>query len=300
MTELLKEIISCTDSERVFENEPMKKHTTFRIGGNADIFVSVKSEEEFVNVSRLCEKYHTPMYVIGNGSNLLVKDKGIRGIVVQLYKDFSDIEVTGCTLKVQSGALMSTLGNIALKNSLTGFEFASGIPGTIGGGICMNAGAYGGELKDVVTKVKVFDRGEIKILNNNMCGFSYRTSNIQKHGIIVLEAEINLEKGDPLKIKEKMDELRLKRTEKQPLEYPSAGSTFKRPEGYFAAKLIDDSGLRGYAIGDAQVSTKHCGFVINKGNATAAQVIELMEHIKTVVMDKFGVELEKEVRIIGE
>lgn len=194
---------------------------------------------------------------------------------------------------------MSSIGSVALKNNLTGFEFAAGIPGTVGGGVCMNAGAYGGELKDVVTQVKVLYNNEILTLSNSECGFEYRTSNIQKNNMLVLEAEIQLETGKQVLIKEKMTELAKKRSDKQPLEYPSGGSTFKRPEGYFAAKLIDDAGLRGFSVGNAQVSEKHCGFVINKGDATAQQVISLMEQVSNKVKDKFGVELEPEIRIIG-
>ncbi len=300
MTEIASKIKEFIQSNRVLTNEPMSKHTTFRIGGNADIFVSVKNEAEIEHIINVCNEYNENYFIMGNGSNLLVKDSGFRGVIVQIYKDFADISVNNNVIEAQAGALMSTIGSVALKNSLTGFEFASGIPGTLGGGVCMNAGAYGGELKDIVTKVKVIHNGEIKVLDNGQCGFGYRTSNIQKEGMIVLSAEIVLEKGVYELIKERMQELKEKRCDKQPLEYPSAGSTFKRPEGYFAAKLIDDAGLRGFTVGGAMVSDKHCGFVINKGNAKADDVLKLMSQVKERVKECFGVELEPEVRIIGE
>lgn len=299
MTDILNEIKAVIPKERVLINEPMKKHTTFRIGGNADVFVMPQCCEEILNVIKVCKKLNVPYYVIGNGSNLLVRDGGFRGVIIQLFRAFSDIRVENNKIIAQAGALMSSIGSVALKNNLTGFEFAAGIPGTVGGGVCMNAGAYGGELKDVVTQVKVLYNNEILTLSNSECGFEYRTSNIQKNNMLVLEAEIQLETGKQVLIKEKMTELAKKRSDKQPLEYPSGGSTFKRPEGYFAAKLIDDAGLRGFSVGNAQVSEKHCGFVINKGDATAQQVISLMEQVSNKVKDKFGVELEPEIRIIG-
>lgn len=299
MTEILNKIKAAISEDRILLNEPMKKHTTFKIGGNADIFVMPRSCEEIAEIIKVCKELKVPYYVIGNGSNLLVKDGGFRGVIIQLFRAFSNICVQNDTIVAQAGALMSSIGSLALKNNLTGFEFAAGIPGTVGGGVCMNAGAYGGELKDVVTRVKVLYNGEIVTLSNEECGFDYRTSNIQKNNMLVLEVEIRLQQGEYASIKEVMSDLAKKRSEKQPLEYPSAGSTFKRPQGYFAGKLIDDAGLRGFSVGDAQVSQKHCGFVINKGNATAEQVIELMNRVSCKVKQQFGVELEPEVRIIG-
>lgn len=295
--ERLKKIIP---QERIFLNEPMSKHTTFKIGGNADIFVMPATGEEICKVIQACNEASAPYYVIGNGSNLLVKDGGFRGVIIQLFRAFSSVSVENNKIVAQAGALMSSIGSLALKNSLTGFEFAAGIPGTVGGGACMNAGAYGGELKDIVTRVTVLHKGEIKSLTNEECGFGYRTSNIQKEGMLVLEVEIELKHGNEEEIRQTMQQLAKQRSDKQPLEYPSAGSTFKRPEGYFAGKLIDDAGLRGFSVGDAQVSQKHCGFVINRGNATATQVIELMEQVSKRVKEEFNVELEPEVRIIGQ
>lgn len=295
--EVLKKAIG---ENNVIENEPMSKHTTFRIGGNADIFVTPQSTEDIENVIKIAEKTNTPYYIIGNGSNLLVKDNGIRGIVIQIYKKYSDITVNGNEITVQSGALLSTVAKKAMENSLTGFEFASGIPGTIGGAVCMNAGAYGGEIKDVLVSCKVLKDGKVIELDNEQAGFEYRNSRIMAEKMIVLEAVLRLEKGNKEEILSKMKELNSQRNTKQPAEFPSAGSTFKRPEGYFAAKLIDDSGLRGFSVGKAQVSPKHCGFVVNNGGATAQEVLELIEKVTEIVYDKFGVRLEPEVRIIGQ
>lgn len=295
--EVLKKAIG---ENNVIENEPMSKHTTFRIGGNADIFVTPQSTEDIENVIKIAEETNTPYYIIGNGSNLLVKDNGIRGIVIQIYKKYSDITVNGNEITVQSGALLSTVAKKAMENSLTGFEFASGIPGTIGGAVCMNAGAYGGEIKDVLVSCKVLKDGKVVELDNEQAGFEYRNSRIMAEKMIVLEAVLKLEKGDKEEISSKMKELNSQRNTKQPVEFHSAGSTFKRPEGYFAAKLIDDSGLRGFSVGKAQVSPKHCGFVVNNGGATAQEVLDLIEKVTEIVYDKFGVRLEPEVRIIGQ
>ena len=297
IVEVLKKKIG---AENVTENEPMSKHTTFRIGGVADIFVTPQSTEDIENIIRVAEETNTPYYIIGNGSNLLVKDEGIRGIVVQIYKKYSDIFVNDDEIVVQSGALLSAVAKKAMENSLTGFEFASGIPGTIGGGVCMNAGAYGGEIKDVLISCKVLKDGKVIELNNEQAGFEYRNSRIMNEKMIVLEAVLKLKKGNRDEISAKMKELNSQRNMKQPVELPSAGSTFKRPEGYFAAKLIDDSGLRGFSVGKAQVSPKHCGFVVNNGGATAKEVLELIEKVTEIVYDKFGVNLETEVRIIGQ
>lgn len=294
----MKEII---DEDRIFVDEPMKKHTTFRVGGPADYFVVPRTKEEVKELISLCKEFDMPYYVLGNGSNLLVGDKGYRGVIIQVYKEMNQIEVNGENIKVQAGALLSRVGNVALDAELAGFEFAAGIPGTMGGAVVMNAGAYGGEMKDVLVDATVLTpQGELLTLSNEELELGYRTSIVAKKDYIVLEATITLQKSDKEAIKARMDELRVQRTTKQPLEYPSAGSTFKRPEGYFAGKLIQDAGLRGFQVGGAQVSEKHCGFVINKENATAADVWELMQQVSAIVKEKFGVELEPEVKRLGE
>lgn len=286
---------------RVIKDEPMKKHTTFRVGGPADYFVCAKSVREVQDVVKLCKKYEVPYYVIGNGSNLLVGDKGYRGLILQIAKEMNDVTIEENFVYAKAGALLSKIGNAALEAELTGFEFGAGIPGTLGGAVVMNAGAYGGELKDVLKEATVLDlEGNVVTLTNEQLEFGYRTSVVAKQGYIVLEAVLELKKGTKSAIKERMDELRLQRTSKQPLEYPSAGSTFKRPEGYFAGKLIQDANLRGFQVGGAQVSEKHCGFVINKDGATAADIVELMDCVTERVEEIFGVTLEQEVKKVGE
>lgn len=297
----LEELYESLPKELIQTNEPMREHTTLRIGGAADYFVTPKTKEELAKVVRCCMKHEIPCYIIGNGSNLLVSDKGFRGVIIQLYKNMNRILVEGEVITAQAGALLSQIAAKALEHSLTGFEFAAGIPGTLGGACVMNAGAYGGEMKQVLKEVTVMDqKGEIVTLAAEELELGYRTSRIAKEDLIALEAKIMLKPGDGAQIKDYMDELREKRVSKQPLEYPSAGSTFKRPEGYFAGKLIQDSGLRGFSVGGAQVSEKHCGFVINKGNATAADVDELMRQVSLRVKEKFGVTLEPEVKRLGE
>lgn len=294
-------LINVLEEERIYTKEPMKNHTTFRVGGEADYFVLPKTTEEVKGIVALCQEMDMPYYILGNGSNLLVGDKGYRGVIIQIYKEMNEITVEGNRIKVQAGALLSKIGSVALNAELTGFEFAAGIPGTMGGAVVMNAGAYGGEMKDVLEDVTVLTpEGQILVLENEELELGYRTSVVRKKGYIVLEATIALEEGNKETIKARMDELRVQRTTKQPLEYPSAGSTFKRPEGYFAGKLIQDAGLRGFQVGGAQVSDKHCGFVINKENATAADVVELMNQVSAIVKEKFGVELEPEVKRLGE
>ena len=294
----LKDMI---EESRVYVDEPMKKHTTFRVGGPADYFVVPKTKEEVKNIVALCREFDMPYYVLGNGSNLLVGDKGYRGVIIQIYKEMNHIQVEGDRMKVQAGALLSKIGSAAFEAGLTGFEFAAGIPGTMGGAVVMNAGAYGGEMKDVLFSVTVLTpEGEVLTLSNKELELGYRTSIVAKKNYIVLDVTLALQKGEKDAIKARMDELRIQRTTKQPLEYPSAGSTFKRPEGYFAGKLIQDAGLRGFQVGGAQVSEKHCGFVINKENATAADVLELMRQVSAIVKEKFGVELEPEVKRLGE
>ena len=301
MTErIYDEIIKLVSADRVLRNEPMSGHTTFRVGGPVDIFVSIKDEKEAAAVVRLLSMNKVPYLVIGNGSNLLVCDEGFRGVVVEVGRNFSDVSISEDRIMASAGALMVKVANDAYKAGLSGLEFASGIPGTIGGGVCMNAGAYGGELKDVVSKVTLLDvsTGEIVIKNNEEMDFSYRHSIIKDNPYIVLSVEITLKKGIQEEIKARMDELKDQRTAKQPLEYPSAGSTFKRPEGYFAGKLIQDAGLKGYTVGGAQVSEKHSGFVINRGDATASDIMTLIDDVARIVKEKFDVQLEPEVIIV--
>ena len=287
--------------DSILIDEPMSRHTTFRVGGPADFFVTPKAKEEVRDVIRICKEAGMPYYIIGNGSNLLVSDAGYRGVIVQICKEMNEVKVEGDLVKAQAGALLSGIAAKALGAELSGFEFASGIPGTIGGACVMNAGAYGGEMKDVLESVTALTgEGKIIELGRNELELGYRTSVIAKKGYIVLGAVLKLERGDGEKIKAYMDELKEKRITKQPLEYPSAGSTFKRPEGYFAGKLIQDADLRGFQVGGAQVSEKHCGFVINKDHATAADIVELMQQVSDRVEEKFGVKLEPEVKRLGE
>lgn len=288
-------------SDRVLLEEPMKRHTTFRIGGPAEVFVMPGNLEEVQRILEICRTEDLPYFILGNGSNLLVSDKGYQGVVVQLYRNFGQIRVEDSRIYAQAGALLSGIAAAAREASLTGFEFAGGIPGTLGGAVVMNAGAYDGEMKDVLKEVTVLTpEGGVLTLQADELHMGYRTSVIKEAGYIVLEAVISLEKGDQEEIRSRMQELAGMRTSKQPLSYPSAGSTFKRPEGYFAGKLIMDSGLRGYQVGGAQVSEKHCGFVINTGNATAKDVTTLMSDVQRIVMEKFGVKLEPEVKFLGE
>ena len=287
--------------DSILTDEPMSRHTTFRVGGPADFFVTPKAKEEVRDVICVCKEAGMPYYIIGNGSNLLVSDAGYRGVIIQIYKEMNEVKVEGDLVKAQAGALLSGIAAKALGAELTGFEFASGIPGTIGGACVMNAGAYGGEMKDVLESVTVLTgEGEIIELGRNELELGYRTSVIAKKGYIVLGAVLKLESGDGEKIKAYMDELKEKRVTKQPLEYPSAGSTFKRPEGYFAGKLIEDAGLRGFQVGGAQVSEKHCGFVINRDHATAADIMELMRQVQIRVKENSGVDLEPEVKRLGD
>ena len=299
--EFYEKLSKITGEEQILLQEPMKKHTTFRIGGPADYLVLPQTVEEIADIVKLCRQEEMPWYIMGNGSNLLVADAGVRGVVIQLLRNFNQIQVEGSQIRIQAGAQNAAVARQALEASLTGFEFAAGIPGTIGGAVVMNAGAYGGEMKDILKEVTVLDQGGmIQRIPEEELELGYRTSIIAKKGYLVLEALIELKPGDPQEIRAVMDELKEKRVTKQPLEYPSAGSTFKRPEGYFAGKLIMDAGLRGFTVGGAQISEKHCGFVINKGGATAKDVTDLMEETKKVVMEKFGVALEPEVKRLGQ
>lgn len=298
---MVEKIQKLVGEAKVLVNEPMASHTTFKIGGPADYFVMPETIEELAAVLKLCKEENMPYFILGNGSNLLVGDKGFRGVVIQLYKNFDGICLEGTKITAKAGAMLIRVAKEAGKAGLTGLEFASGIPGTIGGAMIMNAGAYGGEMKDVVTAVTVLTKeGDIKTLSGEEMNFRYRGSVVEDEGYIVLEAVMELKEGNLEEIQTRMEELSLQRRTKQPIEYPSAGSTFKRPEGYFAGKLIQDANLRGYQVGGAQVSEKHCGFVINAGGATAADVMQLMQDVSDKVEMQFGVALEPEVKRIGE
>lgn len=305
MDTVLQELKNIVSPERVLCNEPLSKHTTFKIGGPADYFVITKKTEETAAVIRCCIQYNLPLLMLGKGSNLLISDAGIRGVVLKQEDNSEGFFVTQCEngYLVTGGAGMN-LSAFAMKianESLTGFEFAAGIPGSLGGAVYMNAGAYGGEIKDCIKSARVLTKeGEILSLNREELELSYRSSIIQKKGYYVIDATFLLQKGNREDILRKIEELNQARKEKQPLEYPSAGSTFKRPEGYFAGKLIMDAGLRGYRVGGAMVSEKHCGFVINTGDATAKDVLQLIDDVRRIVKEKFGVTLEPEVRLIGE
>lgn len=279
----------------------MSRHTSFRTGGEAAVFVQVENKEQLRKLLLYLQKTENEYFILGNGSNLLVSDRGYDGVVIQLGSRMSAIRTSGERLYVQAGALLSQAAKRAQEEGLTGLEFASGIPGSVGGGIVMNAGAYDGEMKKVVESVTVLnEEGELMELDRDTMEFGYRTSIIKNRPFVVVEAVLKLEKGDRESIREKMEDFTMRRRQKQPLEYPSAGSTFKRPEGYFAGKLIMDSGLRGYRVGGAQVSEKHCGFVINTGNATSEDIAELMAEIQERVKERFGVQLEPEVVRLGE
>jgi UDP-N-acetylmuramate dehydrogenase len=282
-------------------NEPMKDHTYFQIGGPADVMIIPSSEEELINAVKICRAKNIKYFIMGNGSNLLVRDAGIRGVVIKINGNFDKIEIKENIIYLQAGALLSSVSKQALKSSLTGVEFANGIPGTVGGAVVMNAGAYGGEMKDVVKSVRVLTtENQIVELTNEELNFRYRNSKVKELDWIVLTAELELSKGNYNRIDEIMKDLTFQRTSKQPLEMASGGSTFKRPEGHFAGKLIDDSGLRGLRHGDAQVSQKHCGFVINRGNSNYKEIMELVDVIKKTVMDNYGVELEMEIKQVGD
>ena len=284
-------------NDMIFRDEPMKNYTTFRIGGKADLLVKPKTYQQIAEIITLCKKYEVPYYVLGNGSNLLVSDEGYRGVIIHVYNQLADIKVEGNRIIAGAGAILSKVATVAMENSLTGLEFAHGIPGTLGGAVVMNAGAYNGEMKNVLISCEVMDEeGKVITLSKDELQLGYRTSIIQNKNYIVLRATMQLEKGEKENIKAYMKELMLRRKEKQPLDKPSAGSTFKRPEGYFAGKLIMDSGLKGYQIGGAKVSEKHCGFVINTGNATYQDVVDLIRHIQKEVKRQFNVELKTEVK----
>ena len=298
--QFLTELQNVMGGSGIFMEEPMKKHTTFRVGGPADVLVQ-PDETALAAILALCRQYHVSYSFIGNGSNLLVGDKGIRGVVIEMTDPMGNIEVDGTKITAQAGAMLSKIANTAASNGLGGMEFASGIPGSVGGAVVMNAGAYGGEMKDIIEKVYVLDENGAQLeLDRDALDLGYRHSCIPEKKYIVTKVVLELVPRNEAEIRSEMKELNEKRAEKQPLQYPSAGSTFKRPEGNFAGKLIMDAGLRGYQVGGAQVSEKHCGFVINKGDATAADICQLMRDVSDKVQAQFGVVLEPEVKMIGE
>ncbi len=287
--------------ENIHIQEVMAAHTTFRVGGPADCLVELENVQQLQNIQHYLHLVGIPYVILGNGSNVLVSDEGYRGVVLQVANRMNRITVEGNRIVAQAGALMSQVAKAALENGLTGMEFASGIPGTVGGGVVMNAGAYGGEMSQIVTSVTVVNgEGEIMELENESMEFGYRYSTIRNQPFTVTEVSFELKPGEKDAIKATMDDLSARRREKQPLEYPSAGSTFKRPEGHFAGELIMNAGLRGFQIGGAKVSDKHCGFVINAGNATAADIMALIRKVQMCVKEKFHVDLEPEVVFLGK
>lgn len=298
---LYNKFLEYIPKELIKIDEPMKKHTTFKIGGPVDIFISPSNKEQIKYALKICRENEIPFYLMGNGSNLLVRDKGFRGVIIQIFKNMSKVEITEDKVWAEAGILLSSLANKIKDNSLTGFEFAAGIPGTLGGAVYMNAGAYDGEIKQVLENAELLDEnGNEIVLSNEELELGYRTSILQRNNYILLSARLKLKKGNKKEIEEKMNYLAQQRADKQPINMPSAGSTFKRPPGYYAGKLIMDSGLRGYCIGGAEVSQKHCGFIINKDNATAKDVIDLIEFVQGTVYDKYCVKMEPEIKIIGE
>lgn len=296
----VEKITAAVGAENVRRDEAMADHTSFRIGGPADLFVTPVSAEALAACIAICREEHIPWHLVGNGSNLLVGDKGVRGVVIQTRK-MQSIEADGETITATAGCLLSAIAREALNRELTGMEFASGIPGTLGGAVVMNAGAYGGEMKDIIVSVQVLDEeGNVQTLTNEEMHFAYRNSLAAEKHMIILSAVMRLAPGKKEDILAVMNDLNGRRRDKQPLDKPSAGSTFKRPEGYFAGKLIMDADLRGYRVGGAGVSEKHCGFVVNEGGATAADVCGLIAHVRQVVKEKFDVTLETEVKKLGE
>lgn len=300
MKQIYETLCGICGAAHVLVREPMSRHTTFRAGGPADLLVQPKAEQ-IAPILEVCRNEEIPWTVIGNGSNLLVGDGGIRGVVLEIGKQMSDVVIEGTVITAGAGAMLSSIASRAAAAELTGMEFASGIPGSLGGAVVMNAGAYGGEMKDILQKVTVLTPdGTVQTLSVKELELSYRHSIIPEKGYLVISAVLKLQAGNADEIQSIMDDLKEKRVSKQPLEYPSAGSTFKRPEGYFAGKLIQDAGLRGFRVGGAQVSEKHCGFIINRDQATSTDICQLMQQVSEIVYEKFGVRLEPEVKKIGE
>ena len=300
MSQLIEALSAIAGSHQILENEPMSRHTTFRVGGPADVLFLPESEEQLLQALSIAREAGVPCFVIGNGSNLVVKDGGIRGLVIALGEGMAAIARAGETLTAWAGASLARVSAYAQASGLSGLEFASGIPGTLGGGCAMNAGAYGGQLSDVLVDARVLLDGEVRTLTVEEMQMGYRTSLPLRQGGIVISARFALTPDDPEAIAARMRELNARRRDKQPLNYPSAGSTFKRPEGYFAGALIEQAGLKGRSVGGAQVSPKHAGFIVNTGGATAADILTLIGTVQDEVADRFGVRLETEVRILGE
>ena len=300
-SELIAEIKKIIPEENILENEPMSRHTMFRVGGPADCFVRVTRISQLTQLVRLLHQEQENYYIVGNGSNLLVSDQGYRGFILCTAGGLNQIRADGSTIIAEAGALNSAIAQVAGEHALTGFEFAAGIPGTIGGGMVMNAGAYGSEMANVVQTVDVLSAdGSVHTLTKEQMHFGYRSSIVRGTDKVVLSAVITLTEGEPEEIRAAMAELAARRADKQPLEYPSAGSTFKRPKGFFAGKLIMDAGLRGFTVGGAQISEKHCGFVINRNHATAQDVYMLISQVQDKVQHDFGVHLEPEVIMLGD
>ena len=298
---IIEEIKSIVTKQNVLTDEPMCNHTTFKIGGKADVFVSIINEHEILRLLELLRSRQIPFFILGNGSNILVSDEGYRGVIIEIGSAYSGVRMLDDIVIAKAGTTMAKLSHFAMENNLTGLEFASGIPGTVGGGIIMNAGAYGGEMRQITYRVKaVTPSGEVIYLSNADMEFEYRNSKAKKEGYIILQAEFRLHRGEKSVIEGIMRDLAKKRRDKQPLEYPSAGSTFKRPQGYYAGKLIADAGLKGLSVGGAQVSEKHAGFLINTGSATAADMYELINQVRTKVKEAYSVVLEPEVIFLGE
>ena len=299
--ENLKKIIA---NGNIKQNEPMKNHTSFKIGGSADFFINVNSINELKDIMEFTKENDIPLTIVGNGTNLLVSDNGIRGIVIKINLNeivFNNIDGNNVEITADSGVLLGLLAQKLLKEEIAGFEELSGIPGTIGGAIVMNAGAHGKEMKDIVTEITAIDyEGNIHKFTNEQAEFSYRKSRFENGEYIILQAKLMLQKGNKDEIKQKMNQYCEYRREKQPIEYPSAGSTFKRGEDFITAKLIDEAGLKGYSIGGAKVSEKHAGFIINTGNATAKDVLDLVNYVKDKVYEKFEKKIELEIKILGE
>ena len=299
MKDIHSKLVEIIDKNRIFQNEMMKKHTSFKIGGPADFFIIIESVEELKAVLKFAKELDIPVTCIGNGSNLLIKDNGIRGLTIKL--DFKDLTINEDEIEAGAGVPIPVLARKAYENGLSGLEFASGIPGTLGGAIKINAGAYGGEFKDVVDFTTYLDNNlQVHTVSNEDQNFSYRNSRFNNTDDIIISAKMKLKKENKDIIKAKMDELSAKRKDKQPINFPNAGSVFKRKNEYIAAEVIDKCGLKGYNIGDAYISDLHAGFIVNKGNATAQDVLDLIQHIKNVVKEKYEIDLELEIKVIGE
>jgi UDP-N-acetylmuramate dehydrogenase len=297
--EMYKKLVEILDNDRVFMNEDMSKHSSFKTGGKADIFIAPSSKEEIIECVRLIQSYDVPLTMVGNGTNLLVRDKGIRGVIMSLYDNYNQVKIEGNKVYAQSGALLSAMSNYACRASLKGMEFASGIPGTIGGAVKINAGAYGREIKDVFHSATILKKdGTVINADIEYMQFGYRKSAINDE--IIIDVTLELASGDETKIRNEMVNLAKKRKEKQPLTMPSAGSTFKRPAGDYAGRLIESSGLKGYEVGGARVSTKHAGFIVNTGSATSADIEKLIKVVQDTVYNDSGIKLETEVQIMGE